>query len=89
MNSAKTPNPYVVLLAGIVPGAGHVVLGLAQRGMIWLYFTIILGWLSLRLMPETMSFMGRHIGGVFIWGLSMLDAYKIARIRAQKDNSAD
>lgn len=82
----KTPdkplNPKLVLAASIIPAAGHVMLGLAHRGLIFLFFMIVLGWLSLRLMPEHASFFGHHIGGLFVYGFSILDAYKIARVRA-------
>ena len=39
-------NPYLVLAAAIVPGAGHVLLGLAQRGLMFIFFMVILGWVS-------------------------------------------
>ena len=32
-------------------------------------------------MPDQMSFIARHAGGFFIYGLSVLDAYKIARVK--------
>ena len=72
-----------------MPGSGHVLLGLAQRGLMFLFFTIILGWVSVRLMPETASFFSRHIGGIFIYGISALDAYKTARIRWVIGHSKD
>jgi hypothetical protein len=75
-------NPYLILLIAIVlPGAGHVFQGLAQRGLTFLFFVIILSWASLHLMPPGSSFIGKHIGGFFIYGLQAIDAYKIARIR--------
>jgi hypothetical protein len=73
-------NPRLVLLASIIPGAGHVLLGQSQRGLTFLFFIVILGWVSVKLMPDHASFIGRHIGGVFIYGVSILDAYKRARI---------
>lgn len=77
----KPVNPYIVLVAALlVPGAGHVIQGKPQRGLMFLFFTIILGWVSLRLMPDTSSLVGRHIGGVFIYGMSVIDAYRLARI---------
>ena len=80
--SKRPLNPYAVLAAALVlPGAGHVLLGLAQRGLMFLFFTVIRGWVSLKLMPETASFFARHVGGIFIYGLSAIDAYKTARIR--------
>ena len=78
----KPKNPYLVLLAALIlPGAGHVLLGQAQRGLTFLFFTVILGWASFKVMPEHMSFFGRHVGGIFIYGISILDAYKIARVK--------
>ena len=82
MSNLAPRNPYFVLAAALVlPGAGHVVLGLAQRGLMFLFFTIILGWASTHVMPPTFSFVGRHIAGLFIYGVSAIDAYKIARVR--------
>jgi hypothetical protein len=79
--SEKPANPYAVLAAALVlPGAGHVLQGKPQRGLMFLFFTIILGWVSLRLMPETASFFARHVGGIFIYGISVIDAYKSARL---------
>ena len=77
----KPVSPYKVLAASLVPGAGHVLLGLPQRGLTFLFFMVVFGWISYRLMPETATFLGRHIGGLFIYGISILDAYKTARIR--------
>jgi hypothetical protein len=83
MNGAPR-NPYLVLAASLVlPGSGHVLLGLAPRGLMFLFFIILLGWASAHLMPDTASFFVRHIGGIFVYGLSVIDAYKIARIRRE------
>lgn len=77
----KPRHPYVVLAAALVlPGAGHVLQGKAQRGLMFLFFTLILGWVSLRIMPEQASFFARHAGGIFIYGISVIDAYKLARV---------
>lgn len=76
------PNPYLVLLAaGILPGAGHVWQGRAPRGLMFLFFTVILGWASTHVMPENATFVGRHIGGIFIYGMSIIDAYKWSRVK--------
>ena len=73
--------PMLLLVASLVPGAGHVWLGQAQRGLMFIFFMTILGWISTKIMPESASFVGRHIGGVFIWGMSIIDAYRINRRR--------
>ena len=78
-------NPYVVLLASLLlPGSGHIILGRAPRGLMFLFFMIILGWISFKLMPPSANFFGRHGGGVLVYGLCALDAYKIARIEFAK-----
>lgn len=79
--SAKPINPYLALAASLaIPGGGHVLQGKTQRGLMFLFFTVILGWVSIRLMPETASFFSRHVGGIFIYGISVIDSYKIARV---------
>ncbi len=75
-------NPYLILLAAILlPGSGHVLLGLAQRGLQFLFFMIVLGWLTTKFAPPEASFVGRHAAGVLIYAVSIFDAYKLARIR--------
>lgn len=78
----KPRNPIIILVSAILlPGSGHVWLGLAQRGLMFLFFIIMLGWASQNLMPSTSSFIGKNIGGIFVYGVSIIDAYRIARIR--------
>ncbi|WFP75751.1 hypothetical protein [Mesorhizobium sp. WSM4906] len=82
-NPATRPsNPYLVLASAIVlPGSGHVMLGLPARGLQFLFFMVILGWVTTKVAPADASFIGRHAGGFLIYALSILDAYRIARIR--------
>jgi hypothetical protein len=80
MNEAPR-NPTLVLLAAIFPGGGHLLQGRPQRGLVFLFFMVILGWVSIRVMPETFSFFGRHAGGIFIYGISVLDAYKWSKVK--------
>jgi hypothetical protein len=77
----KPKHPLLVFAVSLIPGAGHVLLGQAPRGLMFIFFMTILGWISLKLMPEDASFVGRHIGGVFIWGMSIIDAYRINQRR--------
>ncbi|TPN84876.1 hypothetical protein FJ987_23165 [Mesorhizobium sp. CU2] len=75
-------NPYLVLGAAIVlPASGHVVLGIPVRGLQFLFFMVIFGWVTTKVAPADASFIGRHAGGFLIYALSILDAYRIARIR--------
>jgi hypothetical protein len=84
--AARPPrNPYLVLAAAILlPGSGHVLNGLPQRGLGFLFFIIVIGWASVNVMPSHFSFVGRYIGGVFVYGMSAIDAYRTARINWQK-----
>ena len=35
-------------------------------------------------MPETASMFARHVGGIFIYGMSVIDAYKLARVNWER-----
>lgn len=85
-SSATTPpSPYLVLGAAIVlPASGHVILGVPVRGLQFLFFMVILAWVTARIAPPDASFVGRHAGGFLIYALSILDAYKIARVRTAR-----
>ena len=80
--SPEPVSPYLVLGAAIVlPASGHVILGVPVRGLQFLFFMVILAWVTARIAPPDASFIGRHAGGFLIYALSILDAYRIARIR--------
>ncbi|MDX8514805.1 hypothetical protein [Mesorhizobium captivum] len=82
VSPAPPSNPYLVLASAIVlPGSGHVVLGLPARGLQFLFFMVILGWVTTKVAPPDASFVGGHAGGFLIYALSILDAYRIARVR--------
>jgi hypothetical protein len=82
-------SPYLVLATSVLlPGSGHVLNGAPQRGLIFLFFIVLLGWVSVNIMPADASFIGRYIGGVFVYGLSVLDAYKQARIKFEVSRMA-
>ncbi len=85
MPANKTPNSKLVLLASLlIPGSGHVWLGLPKRGLQFLFFIVVLIWAANMAMPNA-SFLLKNIGGIFIYGLCALDAFKIARIRELSD----
>jgi hypothetical protein len=77
-------HPAKALLAAFIPGAGHVAQGRSQRGLVFLFFMTLFAWLSLKFMPTEASFVGRHIGGIFIYGVSILDAYKFSKIKWER-----
>jgi len=78
----KPLNPYLVLaLAIVLPGMGHVALGQQQRGFMFAMFTLLLAMMTWHFAPPDRSVVGRMALGLFVWALSIPDAYKIARIR--------
>jgi hypothetical protein len=75
-------NPYLVLIAAILlPGFGHVLNGQARRGFIMQLFMIALGFITWQLAPPEASFIGRISGGLFVYALSIPEAYRVARLR--------
>lgn len=70
--------PVVVLIAAfLVPGSGHVLLGRSLRGLVYLFWMIIMGYLTWQLSNPGISFIGRISGGLAVWVLSMLEVYRL------------
>ena len=82
MNQPLNPR-LVLVLAILFPGAGHVAIGQTQRGFCFLLFAILFMVLSYLTTTPEHSFIGRHAGGLFVWALSITDAYRLARIRQE------
>jgi hypothetical protein len=75
-------HPYLVLLIAILaPGSGHWAVGNINRGVMFAWFMIILGWVSWRITGPEISPIGRLAGGLFIYAIGVMDAYRIARLR--------
>ena len=83
MTTPRAPwNPYVVLaLALLAPGAGHVALVQPQRGFGFAFFSLLLALVSWHTTTADHSFIGRSAAGLFVWAISIPDAYRLARIR--------
>lgn len=76
------PNPYLVLASAIVlPASGQVWNGEPQRGLIFLFFLLLLGGFTLMTAGPDVSFLGRFAGAFFVYAMAIFDAYKRARIR--------
>jgi hypothetical protein len=79
---AKPIHPWLVLLIGMVaPGSGHWAAGNIQRGMMFAWFMFVLGVVTWHLIGPEHGKLLRLSGGILIWGISVLDAYKLGRIR--------
>lgn len=76
------PNPYLVLLvAALLPGMGQVMNRQPVRGLTFVFFILLLGAFTMKTAAPDVSFVGKIAGGLFVWAMAMMDAYKTARIR--------
>ena len=80
---AKRPmNPLLVLaLAIVLPGSGQVFNREPQRGLIFLFFMFLLGAFTILTAKPEVSIIGKLAGGLFVYAISIFDAYKKAKIR--------
>lgn len=83
MNGAVKPlDPRLVLAVAILlPGMGQVANRQPIRGLTFVFFILLLGAFTLKTAAPDVSIVGKFAGGLFVWAMSILDAYKHARIR--------
>ncbi len=78
----KPMNPYLVLaIAFVLPGVGQVANRQPLRGLTFLFFILLLGGFTLKTAAPDVSIIGKLAGGLFVWAMAMMDAYRTARIR--------
>ena len=77
-------HPIVVLIAAMVlPGTGQVLNQQPFRGLLFLFFILLLGAYTLKTAAPDVSIVGKLAGGIFVFAVSLFDAYKTARIRSE------
>ena len=83
MTAPKAPPlPYLVLaVATILPGMGQVMNRQPLRGLIFVFFAVLLGAFTLKTAAPDVSFVGKTAGALFVWAMAMMDAYRTARLR--------
>jgi hypothetical protein len=75
-------HPLLVLgIAMVLPGVGQVVNGQPRRGLVFAFYTVLLGVITYMVAPAEASPIGRIAGGIFVYALSLLDAYRVAAVR--------
>ena len=75
-------NPLIVLALSIVlPGSGQVFNREPYRGLIFLFFMFLLGAFTILTAKPEVSIIGKLAGGLFVYAISVFDAYKKAKIR--------
>jgi len=85
MKEAGSPfDPRLVLVAALVlPGCGLVINRRPLRGLTFLFFMLLLGGFTLKTASPDVSMIGKFSGGLFVYAMSIFDAYKDARIRLE------
>ena len=80
---AKSPaNPHLVLAVALVlPGCGQVMNRQPVRGLFFVFFILLLGAYTLKTAAPDVSIVGKLAGGIFVYAMSILDAYRQARVR--------
>ncbi len=81
----KAPlNPILVLLIAILlPGMGQVINNTSVKGLVMIAFMVILGLITFNLAEAHISMVGKLAGGIFIYAISVLDAYYWAKYRSE------
>ena len=78
----KPPNPLLILASAIVlPGSGQVFNRDPFRGLIFVFFMLLLGGFTVVTAKPDVSIVGKLSGGIFVYAIAVYDAYKKARIR--------
>jgi hypothetical protein len=76
-------SPLLVLAAAIVlPGSGQVLNRTPVRGLIFVFYIVLLGVVTYQLTTPDHSLIGRYAGGLFVYAISIMDAYRSAAYRA-------
>lgn len=77
-------NPHLVLAAAVLlPGTGQVLNREPYRGLMFLFFIVLLGAFTLKTADPDVSIVGKLAGGLFVYAMSIYDAYRRARIRIE------
>lgn len=74
---------WVLLTAILLPGMGQVLNNTPLRGFFMVCFMIMLGLITFNLAEPDVSMVGRLAGGIFIYALSVMDAYYWAKYRSE------
>lgn len=79
MSGRRALHPFVVLgVALVLPGVGQVLSQQPRRGLVFVFYMVLLGVITYQVAPPDASRIGQVAGGVFVYAVSVLDAYQVA-----------
>ena len=83
MSGPRAPLPPLLVLAAalVLPGSGQVINRAPLRGLMFLFFMLLLGGFTLKTAAPDVSIVGKRAGGLVVYAMSVFDAYKMARVR--------
>lgn len=81
---AKPLSPYLILFVAIfLPGVGQVLNNTIKRGLLMLLFMVVLGYMTHQVASPDVSILGQYAGGLFVYAISVMDAYYWAKYRTE------
>ena len=72
---------WVLLISILLPGVGQLLNNTPVKGLVMVSFMVILGLITFNLAQPHISMVGKLAGGIFIYALSIMDAYYWAKYR--------
>ena len=71
----------VLAVAVVLPGVGQVLNNQPRRGLVFVFYMLLLGVLTQAVADPDRSLVGTFAGGIFVYALSIMDAYRGASVR--------
>lgn len=90
---SRPPSPWLVLAVAVVlPGMGQVLNDQPRRGLVMVFYMVLLGAVTATVAAPGTSTVGMLAGGLFVYAISVMDAYRVAtlrRVRRHRRSSYD
>ena len=85
----RAASPWLVLVVALVlPGMGQVLNDQARRGLVMVFYMLLLGAVTYAVAAPGTSPVGVVAGGLFVYAISVMDAYRVAALRRQQTTAA-
>lgn len=82
MADRRPPHPWLVLgVAILLPACGQVMNRQPMRGLVFIFFVLLLGSFTFLTASPDVSLVGKLAGGIFVYAMAIFDAYRTARLR--------